>query len=342
MATQGGTNLSSGNIGGDAIKVNVDNKSNGNLIGKDLFKDNAINVYQNKIIFIGGATEINEVLKEFISAPSAFSGAGESKISLAKLELTQKKGSEIIQKVNTINDKFKTKIDTIQTSELKVSLNELSVKELILKGNGSYSKGFYQDAERWYRQALELDQNNVFCMMNLNFLYAENLYKFDECVKIMYKLVEIEPGLETKSNLVESLLKVGNYEEARKYALEVINTPEEEHVVFKRDSPLLNLYTLDYTGYQTLNRFFVLCSYLLEVDVTNGNKELVNFLSFYKQLKEDFKIEEKQWSFKGLINAIYDVKVNYLMKFVLYNIIDLLEGKIGKLTKNTIYAIQCL
>lgn len=324
---------------GDNFRTDVDGDDN--IIGKDIYKDNNINITRNKIIFLSGIN--TELLKDLLSSSSDLYAINENRIALPRLKSIQQESEQLLDKIDKVNNEHGTEVKTIQTSDgREVSINDLSMKNLILKGNENYYKGSYKDAELCYSQALELDPNNVFCLINLNFLYAEKFAKYEDSVKIMYRLLSIEPGLETKSNLVESLLKVGNYKEARKYALEIINTPEDKHVIFKRDSPLLNVYTLDYTGYQAVNRFFILCSYLLENDVTNGNKELINFLSFYKYLNEDFRIEEKQWVFNGLINTIHEADIDYLIKFVLYNTINLLEGKVGKLTKTGIYAIQFL
>ena len=85
--------------------------------------------------------------------------------------------------------------------------------------------------------------------------------------------------------------------------------------------------TLDYEGYQTINRFFTLCSYLLEGDITNGRKELIKL---DKSIKEGFKIEKDQWIFEGLAKSVDESNVNDQTKEVILTIIKLLEGKISK------------
>jgi tetratricopeptide (TPR) repeat protein len=306
---------------------------------QDLFPDwydglkniiKSIDVSIEKINFIRNGSTINvdnpsypSVLDTLKNINSEMIAKNDTKMS----ELILQRVSELTSLLNKI-EKDGTRIEKIEASEVQVSRDEVLLKGTILIGNEYYFKGQYENAEQYYKKALEIDKNNIFCLINLNFLYAEKLNKFDESIKIMYKLLTIQPGLETKSNLIESLLKVGDYKEARKFALEIIKTPEDEHVIFKRDSPLLNVETLDYCGYQAISRFFIVCSYLLEGNVFGGRDTLIKFFNYLRNTKEDFKIEEKQWAFSGLIAKIHKSYVDYQSKFILYTLIDLLQGKI--------------
>lgn len=189
------------------------------------------------------------------------------------------------------------------------------------KGNKSYHKSEYEAAEQYYKEALRP------ALINLNVLYGEKLHKFPESVEINRQLIKIDDSLEAKTNLVESLLRVGNYEEARKYASEVMNTREDQHKVSKRYSLMLYPSALDYEGYQTINIFFIICSYLLEGDITNGRKELGNFLN---HIRRSFEIGKEQWIFEGLAKSVDDSRVNDEIKEVILTIIKLLQGKISK------------
>ncbi len=47
-------------------------------------------------------------------------------------------------------------------------------------------------------------------------------------------------------------------------------------------------------------------------------------------LKEDFKVDEERWIFRGLINIINKSSTNLPEKFLLLTLIDLLQGKIDR------------
>ena len=109
--------------------------------------------------------------------------------------------------------------------------------------------------------------------------------------------------------LAEDFLKVGDYHNARKCALEA-----------SKD-------TADKTK-QTIIRLHILCSYILENDVDNANKELSSFYDSLRDLDENFKINEEVWVFNGLIYAIANGSANLQAKFILMTLIDLLVGGI--------------
>ena len=69
-------------------------------------------------------------------------------------------------------------------------------------------------------------------------------------------------------------------------------------------------------------------SYLLEGKKSDGIEELEKFLVYYSGIDIDhFKIEESQWNFKGLNNAIKkNKKIDHSTKTILHNLIDLLRG----------------
>jgi tetratricopeptide (TPR) repeat protein len=207
-------------------------------------------------------------------------------------------------------------------------------KEDIRKGNFEFNYNRnYPKAEEHYNDALKKDPKNVAALVNLSFLYSEYMFDlpdhFKKSLDISKQIIQIHPdSFESRSELIEDLIQVGEYEEARKYAQNVIDT-EGSDKPYERNSDFLNaIHTLDRSGYQILNRFFKLCSYMLE---RNNEKEaeeaLKEFISYYRRLGNDFRIKEEQWIFNGLVKAIEQSSASSITKFLLFSLINLLAGK---------------
>jgi tetratricopeptide (TPR) repeat protein len=171
--------------------------------------------------------------------------------------------------------------------------------------------GNYSEAEHCYNAALKLNPKDIDALSGLSVLYAEYMDMYDKALQLAHRMLEINPDFQAKTNIAENLIKVGRYEEGRKYALQVLNETQD-------------------TVSQSINRFLISSSYLLENDTTNGAKELAKVLGYYKNLNEDFKVEEEQWSFRGLINVISKSNTNLQTKFLLLTLIDLIHGKIDR------------
>jgi tetratricopeptide (TPR) repeat protein len=202
-------------------------------------------------------------------------------------------------------------------------------KEDIRKGNSEfYVNRNYPKAEGHYKDALRKDPGNVAALVNLSFLHSEYIFKFDdESLKIPRQITEIRRGSESTSNLAERLIQAGKYEEALQRAEEVISTPPGSDRPYPRDSDFLNIHTLDHSGYQVLNRFFKLCSYMLKGDDEMSDKALEEFITYYRGLGNEFRIKDEQWIFNGLVKAIAQSPRGAMAKFLLYLLIDLLAGK---------------
>jgi tetratricopeptide (TPR) repeat protein len=175
--------------------------------------------------------------------------------------------------------------------------------ELLIKGKKAYDERDYKAAEQYYEKVLnDPNQNYKRCaLINLGVLYGEHSQEFSKAVDVNRKLITLDENTESKTNLAESLLKDGQYKEARECALSVVNAPK--HTSGERDNTYM-LYpdTLDENGYETINTFFTLCSYLLD---GSGN----------------FKIENKQWLFIGLKKAINNSKASDKTKNALLDVI---------------------
>lgn len=200
----------------------------------------------------------------------------------------------------------------------------------IVKGNSEFYAGNYAEAEKYYTKVRNENKGNelalVPALVNLSFLYSEYMFKFKESLEVSKQIIGIYTDSESRSNLVEDLIQVGEYGEARKYADAVIKTAEGVDNTYKRNSYFLNILTPDHSGYQILNKFFILCSYVLEGNNQKGDEALNEFINYYRLLGKDFRIREEQWIFKGLVEAIAQSSASYIAKFLLYSLTDLLTG----------------
>ena len=82
--------------------------------------------------------------------------------------------------------------------------------------------------------------------------------------------------------------------------------------------------------YQCICRFFILASYMLAGDAGKAEEEFVEFLEYYRNLAEDFKIIEERWVFRGLSKAIHESGINRQSRMELLNLIDLIQGTLDR------------
>jgi tetratricopeptide (TPR) repeat protein len=152
-----------------------------------------------------------------------------------------------------------------------------------MKGKQAYEKGDYEEAERCFTSVKNSgDEHHKRCaLVNLNIIYGEKKPDFSKSVEINEEILKIDKSSEAKTNLAESLLRVGRYQDARKHALEVVNS--QSNTGSKRDDAMIYPDVLNEKGYKTVNTFFTLCSFLLD---------------------DNFKIPDSQWMFDGLVTAI--------------------------------------
>jgi hypothetical protein len=211
-------------------------------------------------------------------------------------------------------------------------------KEEILKGDVEfYDNRNYEKAAQLYKEIVKSDTKYVSARVNLSFLYSEYLFNPEESLKYAREVEKLQPNSESRSNLIEALIRAGLYkneaekhtlyEEARGYAQEVIKTGEGIDKKGGRSPDFLNKDTLNYSGYQILNRFFVLCSYMLEGKYDESDGALKGFIRYYRRLGKDFRIRDEEWIFNGLVKAVAESNASSIAKFLLYSLIDLLEGR---------------
>ena len=169
--------------------------------------------------------------------------------------------------------------------------------------------GKYDEAAELFNKILAFDPANISALDSLHLLYSNYTFEFDKSLPIAMKLFEIQPTPERKMVLAEDFIKTGKYKRGRELAFEV-----------KKEIPENKIRR------QSIIRFLILSSYLMEGDSIKGNEQLSNFLSYYEE-QESFKIEEDEWNFEGLIKAVNPKSSVSYTKTILIDLIDLLRGK---------------
>ena len=93
--------------------------------------------------------------------------------------------------------------------------------------------------------------------MNYTISTSNFTFEYDKGLQESRRLLEIESNLESKVMVAEDLVKTGNYNEGREYALRVLNETPQQAVKL-----------------QSILRLIILSSYFLEGKSAKGNKEL--------------------------------------------------------------------
>jgi tetratricopeptide (TPR) repeat protein len=164
-----------GNTSGDVLGTGVSGKKN--VLGKEFAyarEGNAIVVNINN----PSSQEIVEVVKNIIAAPT-----------------------EVEQTSVTSKENIKAKLEEsgaaqqqgIKAGSLQISTTELSLKEIILKGNEHYFKHEYEEAIKYYDKAIVIEPNNVYAWKNKGHSLSE-LGKNEEAIRCFTKALEIDPN----------------------------------------------------------------------------------------------------------------------------------------------------
>jgi hypothetical protein len=122
--------------------------------------------------------------------------------------------------------------------------------------------------------------------------------------------LELDPSPERTISMAENLIKTGNYQDGRNYAVHYLTNIKDMR-------------------YDPLCRFLVLTSYILENNLVNADKELRKLLDRIREIKEDISLKNL-WGFGGLIMVIDRSNILLQTKFLLYTLIDVLQGKVKK------------
>jgi YVTN family beta-propeller protein len=285
---------------------------------------------------------------------------------------TNPRNTEALNEKGLALEKLRKYDDAIQLFDLVIEKNPpFTIDTIIKKGDIFMIIGNYKAAEKSYNDALNYDPHNIPALNKLHTLYSNYTFQYDKAISVSQLLLKNlsvpqtqnsdklinyvytksqrdklinyvytksqrkkniqvkqknllnEEIVDAKFLLSEDYIKNGNYKQGRKIAKETIKDIPKESI--KK---------------QIIVRFLIIASYLLQGKKDEGILELDKFLTYYRNLDIDIKIEENQWNFKGIINAINENKNidgaigeelnqfdgNLSTKSILRNLIDLLCG----------------
>ena len=207
---------------GDVIGIGL--TGSGNITGKEvgyIIQGNVINLQISGNV----STEMLDSLQRIIAAPTQIEQASviskatiptkeEIKTKLEESTNTQQQIKSILEEVNNIGEKAGTEIQEIKVGDLQISKNELSLKEIILKGNEHYYKKEYEEAIRNYDKAIRINPKYAAVHNNKGrSLYHSKRYK--EAIECSKRAVELDRKYpDAWMNIGRSLYKLGKYEEA--------------------------------------------------------------------------------------------------------------------------------
>ncbi len=191
-------------------------------------------------------------------------------------------------------------------------IKPILIHALLMKATALQSLGAIDKAEQCFKETLRLDAKNVRALGGLSILYSEYRFEFDRALKLSLERFELEQTVGTKGAVAENYIELGEYEKGREYALESLRDAKNENDEVS----------------QCFLRFFVICSRLLSGQAADS--EVAQFFDYYSRLKEDFRLDEPYWTFRGLIHAIKSSKCNVQTIFLLVTLIDLMQGRIDR------------
>jgi len=200
----------------------------------------------------------------------------------------------------------------VRNSDRAISNNPEDLYIQLAKGDSLLAMDQISEAKKCLKKALNLEPTNADILMKLGAVYSDYTFEPKKGIEISQQMLKINPRNEfAKAGMVEDLTAVGRYREARRYASQVMK--ETQNVVF-----------------QSVMRYLVFASYVLEGKIVSSHKAFTEFVNYYRSLGDDFKIEENQWIFRGLIHAIRKSTTKPQTKYLLLSLIDLLKGEIDR------------
>jgi tetratricopeptide (TPR) repeat protein len=202
--------------------------------------------------------------------------------------------------------------EAIKCSDLAIKIDANLSEAWLIKGESHLAVGEYLEAEKCFKNTLSKNSRNFEALYDLGLIYSEYIFNYSTALEMYRKILVFDPDNQlAKSAVAENLIKVKEYKESRKYAIEVLN--EADDVIL-----------------QSVIRVFIALSYFLEKDSISGGKEITNFFEYFRNLEEDFKIDEEDYLFKGIIDFVKNSEMDEPTRFLILSIIDLLQGKLEK------------
>ena len=206
--------------------IGTDFKGSGIIAGKEIDYRVQGNVINLNINASGLSQEVIDNLQKIISIPAQIEPQSIDKTFQSNKDLDAKveesstaslQIKNVLNDVNKIEKESGTNIEQIKIGDVQISKDELSLKELTLKGNEHFYKKQYNEAIDYYDNALRQDSNNLDLLFNKAYSLAE-LGKFNEAIKWYDKALRIKPDdVDALNNKGWALYNLGKYNEAIEY-----------------------------------------------------------------------------------------------------------------------------
>jgi tetratricopeptide (TPR) repeat protein len=205
---------------------------NDNIIGKDIdytVQGNVINLH-----FLGDVS--NEVLEKFqkilltsvqlepISSPNNNIDKENYELTPEEFTTAQNQIHSLLKETQKIENKTGTKIQGIRVGDLQISKNELTWKEIMLKGNECFYNKEYDKAIECYDNALKINPSYALAWYNKGLTFFE-LKKYNEAIECYDNALKINPSyalaLNNKGTVFDRLKKYNEAIECYDNALKI-------------------------------------------------------------------------------------------------------------------------
>jgi tetratricopeptide (TPR) repeat protein len=178
---------------------------------------------EGNIIHLHVNTISSEILEKIINSPTqvnlspVYKGLNKDNKDVKKAQAAMeinKQTRQFLDQINKIEEKEGTQIIEIKAGDLQVSRDELSLKEIILKGNEHLYKQEYNEAIEYYDKALKIEYNNFDLWFNKGYS-LNRLGKHEEAIECYDKAIKINPNdADAWTNKSAALNSLGKYQEA--------------------------------------------------------------------------------------------------------------------------------
>jgi tetratricopeptide (TPR) repeat protein len=201
-ATSGGYDNKNGSIGITETKgdvFGVDTSGSNNVSGKGLAytrQGTAIVININN----PSSKDTFEIIKNIAAVPTQVQQTPLAMKTISDIDVkakleesinSQQQIKSITEEVDKIEKKEGTKIEEIRAGELRISIKELLVKEIMLKGDEHYYREEYSEAIKWYDKVIEIDPNYVVALCNKGMALL-NLGKYKQAIEWYDKALAVD------------------------------------------------------------------------------------------------------------------------------------------------------
>ena len=211
-----GYRLDVGQEGGIAKSPNITHNP-GDVFGIGFYGDKNIIAKdtEGNIFYFSIGSVTKEQIRSIITSPTTLDissisykdGWNKDTEGIQKATETKQQTSQVLDELKKMEKEEGMEIQEIKVGELQISKDELSLRELLLKGNEHYYKTEYNEAIECYDKALELDASNHEAWFDKGCALGEQK-KHNEAIECYDKALRIKPyyayALYNKGNVLNA------------------------------------------------------------------------------------------------------------------------------------------